>query len=583
MSKEPQKSNFELAQEEANKIDLQIIDVLQNGHSFRVEAGAGSGKTYSLNKVIEWIQANKWEQYRQKNQYVVCITYTNAAVDVISGRLANDSFIIPSTIHSFAWNAIKQYQSTLIKFICEDETFRSTEGDFFAIRKVEYTLGHRYVENDTVYLYHDDVIRLFAALLNNVKFRHVFTDKYPLILIDEYQDSLKPIIDRFLEYFISFNSGPQFGFFGDSWQTIYQSNNACGLIQHKNIVEIKKVANFRSAPKIVELLNFIRPELPQISAIDNFAGEVTVITCDDYTGVRRTDRNFKDDLPAEVLKERLNGLMKHIKHNCIRADENIKTLMITHRVLASQQGYNKLLDILQNGLREKEDIFLLFFMEQIEPIYKALETADMQLLFDTLKVKRYPIAKKAEKSKWKDLQKALEKARKKSSIDVLQTVFESKLIPFPIKIEEWYDSYLHAPEKIYSGDDITIKDFLNIEYEQFLAAINYFHPESEFSTEHGVKGEEYDNVIFVISRGWNHYQFETYAPMIKNGYPQEKEAAYIRNRNLFYVCCSRPKKRLYFFISVPVNSNTEFKKFLTEMVGVENIFTYSEYINNKSL
>ncbi|MFQ7420480.1 MAG: hypothetical protein ACLRNZ_11780 [Blautia massiliensis (ex Durand et al. 2017)] len=63
-----------------------------------------------------------------------------------------------------------------------------------------------------MYLYHDDVIRLFAALLDNAKFRRVFSDKYPLILIDEYQDSLKPIIDRFLEYFISLNSGPQFGF-----------------------------------------------------------------------------------------------------------------------------------------------------------------------------------------------------------------------------------------------------------------------------------------------------------------------------------------------------------------------------------
>lgn len=80
----------------------------------------------------------------------------------------------------------------------------------------------------------------FFALLDNAKFRRVFSDKYPLILIDEYQDSLKPIIDRFLEYFISRNSGPQFGFFGDSWQTIYQSNKACGLIQHENIVEIKK-------------------------------------------------------------------------------------------------------------------------------------------------------------------------------------------------------------------------------------------------------------------------------------------------------------------------------------------------------
>ena len=64
--------------------------------------------------------------------------------------------------------------------------------------------------------------------------------------------------------------------------------------------------------------------------------------------------------------------------------------MITHKVLATQQGYEKLLDILNDGLRDKEDPFLLFFMETVEPIYHALNTSDMQLLFDTLGIKRYP-------------------------------------------------------------------------------------------------------------------------------------------------------------------------------------------------
>ena len=82
MSKEPQKSNFELAQEEANKIDLQIIDTLQKGYNFRVEAGAGSGKTYSLNKVIEWIQVNKWKQYRKKNQHVVDIKEIRLSLNI---------------------------------------------------------------------------------------------------------------------------------------------------------------------------------------------------------------------------------------------------------------------------------------------------------------------------------------------------------------------------------------------------------------------------------------------------------------------------------------------------------------------
>lgn len=107
-------ANYDLAKAEADKVDAQIIETLKTGHSFRVEAGAGSGKTYSLNRVIEWIQSNKWSDYSRKKQNVVCITYTNAAVDVIAERLAKDSFILPSTIHSFAWNAIKQYQSVLI-------------------------------------------------------------------------------------------------------------------------------------------------------------------------------------------------------------------------------------------------------------------------------------------------------------------------------------------------------------------------------------------------------------------------------------------------------------------------------------
>lgn len=138
-------------------------------------------------------------------------------------------------------------------------------------------------------------------------------------------------------------------------------------------------------------------------------------------------------------------------------------------------------------------------------------------------------------------------ARSQKSIDVLKTVLDSKLIPVPQQIEGYYNLYYSAPETIYCSTNI--KEFLDLQYAQFLSAINFLYPESEFSTEHGVKGEEYDNVVFVISRGWNQYQFEKYIPMIKNGYPADKEASYIRNRNLFYVCCSRPKKRLFMFIS----------------------------------
>ena len=87
-----------------------------------------------------------------------------------------------------------------------------------------------------------------------------------------------------------------------------------------------------------------------------------------------------------------------------------------------------------------------------------------------------------------------------------------------------------------------------------------------------------DYVVFVISKGWNQYQFETYAPMITGHatISKGKEGSYERNRNLFYVCCSRPKKRLFFFVTVPIE--TAFRAFLVTLVGEENILTYEQFM-----
>ena len=473
-------------------------------------------------------------------------------------------------------SAPTSYQSVLIDAVTTNPEFLPDEGDFIKVTKVDYNLGHRYKENGIQYLYHDDVLKLFCLFLDNAKFRRVFADKYPLILIDEYQDSYKPIIDRFIEVFISKGVGPQFGFFGDAWQTIYQSNKACGEIKHDKIEVIKKGSNFRSAPRIVQLLNDIRPELPQKSAIDGFNGEVLVITCDDYSGARRTERNFKNELPADELRVRLNNIREKIEQTT-PADEELKVLMITHKVLASQQGYEQLLDILDDGLRNKEDPFLIFFADTIEPIYYALNTSNIQLLFDTLGIKRYPITKKSEKTKWKSLCNQLTEVRAQKAIDVLEAIIHSKLVPLPPKVDRWYRLYKDAPETMYASE-ATIQQFLQLDYAQFIAVRDFLYPDAQFSTEHGVKGEEYDNVVFVISKGWNQYQFETYAPMITGHatIPKGKEGSYERNRNLFYVCCSRPKKRLFFFVTVPIE--TAFRAFLVTLVGEENILTYEQFM-----
>ena len=217
----------------------------------------------------------------------------------------------------------------------------------------------------------------------------------------------------------------------------------------------------------------------------------------------------------------------------------------------------------------------------LEASIKALSSSNMELLFNTLGISRYPITRKSEKTLWKDLEQKLGIARQQRSIDVLNLVIESKLVPIPQKIEDYYKMYSTIPDLEYSND-VSLKDFLDIDYNQFLSAIDFLYPEADFSTEHGVKGEEYDNVIFVISRGWNQYQFDKYAPMITKdvSVPKGKEASYERNRNLFYVCCSRAKKRLVFFVTL--KTDTVFTSFLEKIAGCDNIFTYTQFTEDKT-
>ena len=61
----------------------------------------------------------------------------------------------------------------------------------------------------------------------------------------------------------------------------------------------------------------------------------------------------------------------------------------------------------------------------------------------------FPIKKKSEKVKWKELQQQLEIARTKRAIDVFELIKRTKLIPIPPKLDGWYHLYQKAPETVY--------------------------------------------------------------------------------------------------------------------------------------
>jgi DNA helicase-2/ATP-dependent DNA helicase PcrA len=63
-----------------------------------------------------------------------------------------------------------------------------------------------------------------------------------------------------------------------------------------------------------------------------------------------------------------------------------------------------------------------------------------------------------------------------------------------------------------------------------------------YTTKHGVKGDEFDNVIVMLDdpgANWNQYSF---GKLLSGA--DTSEARLKRTRNLFYVCCSRARVNL---------------------------------------
>ncbi len=243
-------------------------------------------------------------------------------------------------------------------------------------------------------------------------------------------------------------------------------------------------------------------------------------------------------------------------------------------MLANQQEYAHLLELLGDGFKDGDDPFLSFFIDTIEPLYSALCLNNINQLFDALGSNKYPIEQKRQKRLWRELKDRLSRAREQAVNEVMSVVYDSQLIPIPPKVYDYHKQYPRNSTEQYANG--TLADLYNLQYSEILHAIDYLKPEAYYSTDHGVKGEEYENIIFVIGRGWNNYQFEKYMYLDPTQLQGKEYDAYIRNRNLFYVCCSRSKKRLVLFISIQINN--EFLTYLQNVFGKNNIYSYGDFI-----
>ena len=537
----------------SEKALAEVYHCLERRESFLVEAGAGAGKTYTLVKALRSLIDRHRNILPQRHQKIACITFTNVAKDEIEARTDRSPLIYCDTIHAFCWSLIRGFQRALRERIPQLPNWqdRIAEVGDLGERSVEYELGYRGIRDHHISIHHDDVLFLTVGLMENAKFRRILTNKYPVILIDEYQDTDAGWIDAIKNHFLGREDSPQFGFFGDHWQKIYL--NGCGKIEHPSLRVIRVEANFRSVQTVVDCLNNIRPELPQFVVDPNKQGSVYVFHTNAWKGDRQAGGHWGGDLPSEDADRAFRAVCDRLEEEgWDLSPETTKILMLTHRVLASQQGYPSLPSVFRynEAFTKKEHPHIAYFADFLEPACEAYRSHKYGEMFRALGSPIPAIRAFNEKKKWSGAMDKLIELRNGGTVgDVMDHLLDLGRPKVPGAVDRRErDLRVFDPE---AGDDMPraleeLAVLRTVSYQEIIALCRYLSGHSPFETKHGVKGAEFENVLVVVSRGWNLYNFKEMLELAMRvpDIPAKKQAAFERNRNLFYVTCSRAKRRL---------------------------------------
>lgn len=320
----------------------EIFSIIDQEGNFLLSGGAGSGKTYSLVQVImQVIRENPTAK-------IACMTYTNAAVKEIEERI-NHANLNVTTIHDFLWDNIKHFQKELkaaLITLCNDETVTAISLDehtplainFFDTCEegIQYKEFLRLKEG---IISHDEVLIVATHLFGKYpKLSNVVKDKYPFILIDEYQDTSKEVIDIFLTHFDLSKRKNIIGFFGDAMQSIYDDTIG-NLNEYRHCIrEVKKHQNRRSPQKVIDLANKLRTDgIVQVPSTDTNAPNMN-------QGNLKQGRILFLHSALTGVKKAKEFLIREQTWNFTNSKET-KELYLTHNLIADGAGFKNLMDI----------------------------------------------------------------------------------------------------------------------------------------------------------------------------------------------------------------------------------------------
>ena len=255
--------------------------------SFFLYAGAGSGKTLSLVEAIREVCQKQGTALSKTGQKVGVITYTNAACDEIKQRLEFDPRVEVSTIHAFAWFLIGGYDNDIRKWVArnlkediselEQQQSKGRAGskatadrarsiDNKRRRLANINNIQRFVYSPTGdnrtrdSLNHAEVIAMTSEFLTTKPgLRQLVTTRFPILLIDESQDTARPFMDAILNVQSGYSERFCLGLFGDTMQRIYaDGKERLAEAIPADWSRPRKIMNHRCPTRVVTLINKIR-------------------------------------------------------------------------------------------------------------------------------------------------------------------------------------------------------------------------------------------------------------------------------------------------------------------------------------
>jgi len=590
-----------------NNIDVHVDEQIYSGldprdpKSFFLFAGAGSGKTRTLVNVLRKVRTAHGRHFLLRHQRIAIITYTNAAADEIMHRLEQNILFQVSTIHSFCWDLIQGLTADIRQWLkgnltteleelataqaksrdpnnkssleravrIESKTKRLNALDQFSM--FTYNPNGDNTSRDS--LNHTEVISLTAYFINNKPLmREIVVDRFPIILIDESQDTKKDLIDAFFYLQAELPKRISLGLLGDTMQRIYADGKEnLGSVLPKDWLTPAKMMNHRSQKRIITLVNTIRGSVDkqvQLPREENQGGLVRLFIAPSTADKPKVET---------FVTERMGKLSEDPYWQGEQQD--IKTLILEHHMAARRMGFLDFFtplyenDRLKTGLLEGSLSSIGLFTRIIIPLFDAYRNGDRFSISRIVK-NHSPLISKERLSRASE---QLEQIRETelavqslcalwkedtdtSGIEILENLFETGLFAIPDILRPLSTKTVDSGEegdkleKSNESDQINaLRTALSAPFSQVINYDKYLSEKSQYGTHQGVKGLEYPRVLVIIddeeSRGFlfkydKLFGVSALSDNDKKNIKEGKETVMDRTRRLFYVACSRAKESL---------------------------------------